>query len=62
MKREPVAVINASVAVIEALIALYVGFYDPNWSKEQVATLMAVVIAIAELIKTIIVRRKVIPL
>ena len=62
MRREPVAIINALVAVVEALIALYVGFYDPDWTKEQIATLMAVVIAIAEFFKTLIVRSKVTPI
>ena len=57
---EPVAVVNGSVAIVEASIALAVSF-GLNWSGEQVGLVMAAVIAIGNLLKTIWARRKVTP-
>lgn len=59
-KHEPVAVINAVITVIEASVALAVGF-GLDWTAEQVALVMAVVIAISNVTKTTLVRSKVSP-
>lgn len=61
MKREPVAIINAVIALIEAGIAVAVGF-GLDWSGEQVALVMAAVVALGTVIKTILVREQVTPL
>ena len=61
MKREPVAIINAIIALIEAGIAVAVGF-GLDWSGEQVALVMAAVVALGTVIKTILVREQVTPL
>ena len=58
--REPVAVINSAVAIVEAAIALAAGLGAPM-SKETVGALMAVVIAVGNLLKTGLVRRHVTP-
>jgi hypothetical protein len=60
MKLEPVAVINAIVALIEALIALAVGF-GLTVTKEQVGLTMAVVVSIGNLVQTIWARNQVTP-
>jgi hypothetical protein len=60
MRLEPVAVVNGTIAIVEAAIALAVGF-GLEWSGEQVGLVMAVVIAVGNLIKTIWARRKVTP-
>ena len=60
MTLEPVAVVNATITIIEAAIALAVGF-GLDWSAEQVGLVMAVVVALGNLIKTIWARRKVTP-
>jgi hypothetical protein len=60
MTLEPVAVINASVAIIEAAIAIAVGF-GLNMTAEQVGLLMAGVLAVGNLIKTIWARGQVTP-
>ena len=60
MRLEPVAVVNGTIAIVEAAIALAVSF-GLNWSGEQVGLVLAVVIAIGSLIKTIWARRKVTP-
>ena len=60
MRLEPVAVVNGTVTIVEAAIALAVSF-GLNWSGEQVGLAMAVVIAVGNLIKTIWARRKVTP-
>jgi hypothetical protein len=52
MTREPVADVNASVAIIEAAIAIAVGF-GLDWTAEQVGLLMVGVVAVGNLIKTI---------
>lgn len=51
MKREPIAIINGATAAVEALIALLVGF-GLDWTAEQVALVMTVVIAVANVAKT----------
>ena len=61
MKREPVAIINAIISLIEAGIAVAVGF-GLDWTGEQVALVMAAVIALGNVIKTILVRQQVTPL
>ena len=61
MRLEPVAVINATIAIVEAAIALAVSF-GLSWSGEQVGLVMAVVIAVGNLIKTVWARRKVTPI
>jgi len=61
MKREPVAIINAIISLIEAGIAVAVGF-GLDWTGEQVALVMAAVIALGNVIKTILVRDQVTPL
>jgi hypothetical protein len=60
MTLEPVAVVNASVAIIEAAIAIAVGF-GLSWTAEQVGLLMVGVVAIGNLIKTIWARGQVTP-
>jgi hypothetical protein len=57
---EPVAVVNAAVAIVEAAIALAVGF-GLDWTAEQVALVMAVVVAVAALVKTLWARGQVTP-
>jgi len=57
---EPVAVVNGSVSIVEAAIALGVGF-GLSWTAEQVALVMALVIAIANLVKTFWARAQVTP-
>jgi hypothetical protein len=57
---EPVAVVNATVAIVEAAIALAVGF-GLDWTAEQVALVMAVVVAVAALVKTLWARGQVTP-
>ena len=60
MTLEPVAVVNAAVAIVEAAIALAVGF-GLDWTAEQVALVMAVVVAVAALVKTLWARGQVTP-
>jgi hypothetical protein len=57
---EPVAVINGTITILEAAIALAVGF-GLDWSAEQVGLVMAVVVAVGNLIKTIWARGQVTP-
>jgi hypothetical protein len=57
---EPVAVVNATVAIVEAAIALAVGF-GLDWTPEQVALVMAVVVAVSALVKTLWARGQVTP-
>jgi uncharacterized membrane protein len=61
MNAEPVAVINVVVALIEAIIALAVGLGRVNLTKEQVGLLMAVVVAAANVLKTLWARGQVTP-
>jgi hypothetical protein len=60
MRLEPVAVVNGLIAIIEASIALAVGF-GLNWSGEQVGLVMAVVIAVGNFAKTLWARGQVTP-
>ena len=60
MTLEPLAVVNATVAIAEAAIALAVGF-GLNWTTEQVALVMAAVVALAALVKTLWARGQVTP-
>ena len=60
MTLEPVAVVNATVAIVEAAIALAVGF-GLDWTPEQVALVMAVVVALSALVKTLWARGQVTP-
>jgi hypothetical protein len=57
---EPLAVVNTAVAIVEAAIALAVGF-GLAWAPEQVALVMAVVVALAALVKTLWARGQVTP-
>lgn len=57
---EPIAVINTGVALCEVLIALALGFGVPL-TKEQTGAVMAVVVAIGNLIKVIWARNQVTP-
>lgn len=60
MKREPVFIINAFIAFVEAVIALAIGF---GWDLEDhlVALLMAVIIAVGNIVKTLWSRNQVTP-
>jgi len=60
MESEPVAVINSVTAVIEASIALAVGF-GLDWDAKQVGLVMATVMAVGNLSKTFWSRGKVTP-
>lgn len=60
MKREPVAIVNAIIAVIEAAIALLVAF-GLDLTKEQVGAIMAFVAAVGGFMGTLIVRPRVTP-
>ena len=51
--KEPVAIINGCVTLVEALIAITVGFGLVNLTVEQVGLLMAFVIAVGNLVKTL---------
>jgi len=57
---EPVAVINGLVTIVETAIALAVGF-GLKWTPEQVGLVMALVVAGANLFKTIWTRGQVTP-
>lgn len=59
--REPVVLINSITACIEAIILLCVAF-GLNWTPEQIAALMTVVVALGTVAKTILVRSRVTPL
>jgi hypothetical protein len=58
--REPVAVVNASIGIIEATMSLAVGF-GLSLDTKQVALLMALVVAIGNLIQTLWARGQVTP-
>jgi hypothetical protein len=60
MTREPVAVINSLVTLVEAGISFGVGF-GLKLSAEQVAAIMAVVVALGNLVKTVWARGQVTP-
>jgi hypothetical protein len=57
---EPVAVINSITAIIEAALALAVGF-GLKWTPEQVGLFMALVVAVSNLFKTLWARQRVTP-
>jgi len=57
---EPIAVVNSTIAIVEAVIALALGF-GLKWSPHQVALVMAVVVALANLLKTLWARSQVTP-
>src|SRR4029453_9226408 len=58
--QEPVAVINGLTAMIEAAIAVAVGF-GLNWTSEHVGLVMAVVVAGGNVSNTLWARAKVTP-
>lgn len=60
MRNEPVAVVNSMIALIEAILALAVGF-GLDWTPVQVGLTMAVVVAVGNLIKTLWARGQVTP-
>lgn len=60
MQKEPVAIIAAITALIEASIAAAVGF-GLTWDAEQVALVMGVVIAVGAVIQTVVTRSRVRP-
>ena len=60
MTAEPVAVVNAAVAILEASIALAIGF-GLHLTTAQVGLVMAVVVAVANLVKTLWARGQVTP-
>lgn len=60
MQREPVAIITACIATIEAAIAAAVGF-GLDWTPEQVGLVMAVVIPVGGLVQTVLTRARVTP-
>lgn len=61
LSREPIAIINGITAAVEAAIALLIGF-GLNWSAEQVALVMALVVAVANVAKTWYGRGRVTPM
>lgn len=60
MKVEPVALTNGLITLIEASLAMAVGF-GLDWTAEQVGLVMAVVVAVGNLITTFWVRSQVTP-
>lgn len=60
MTLEPIAVVNATIAIVEAAIALALGF-GLEWTPQQVALVMGVVVALANLLKTLWARSQVTP-
>ncbi|MCI0560384.1 MAG: hypothetical protein MN733_18010 [Nitrososphaera sp.] len=60
MEREPIAIINAVTALIEATILAVVAF-GFDLSTEQVAAIMAVVLAGGTVVQTIMGRNRVSP-
>ena len=60
MKKEPVVIINSVIGIVEAGIALAVGF-GLDWTPEQVGMFMAFVIAVSNTAKTLAVRSRVSP-
>ena len=63
MAQEPVAVINSSVALVEATMSLAVGFHFAglNLDSKEVALVMAVVVALGNVVKTLWARGQVTP-
>ncbi|GEM_PF-6100559 len=60
MKREPVAVINAIIALIEAAVALWV-ILDSEFDPKLGAGLMGVVLALGNVVKILWARNQVTP-
>jgi hypothetical protein len=60
MTLEPVAIINGLTTIVEASIALAVGF-GLDWDAKQVGLVMAVVVAVGNMVKTLWVRGQVTP-
>jgi len=60
MSHEPVAIVNSLTTIVETSIALAVGF-GLDWDPKQVGLVMAVVVAVGNLVKTIWVRGQVTP-
>lgn len=58
---EPVAVINSGIGLIEALIALAIGF-GLDITTEQAALLMTMVITLGNFLQTMLVRAQVTPI
>jgi hypothetical protein len=61
LKREPIAVISSVTTVIEAAIALAVGF-GLKWTPEQVGLVMAVVVAVGNCFNVMLTRTMVTPI
>jgi UDP-glucose 6-dehydrogenase len=63
MSTEPVAVVNGAVTLVEAAIALAAGFHitGVDLDSEKMALIMAVVVAIGNLVKTLWARGQVTP-
>jgi hypothetical protein len=60
MKREPLAIVNAIIVVIEAGLALLVAF-GLDLTPGQVGAIMAFVVAVGGLISTLILRPRLTP-
>lgn len=60
MTLEPVAIVNGLITIAEASIALAVGF-GLNWDAKEVGLVMAVVVAVGNLVKTLWARGQVTP-
>ena len=56
---EPVAVINGSIAIVEAVVALAAMQY--GWDGKTTGLVMAIVVAVANLAKTLVARSQVTP-
>ena len=60
MTHEPVAIVNGFTTIVESSLALAVGF-GLDWDAKQVGLVMAVVVAVGSLIKTLWARDQVTP-
>jgi hypothetical protein len=63
MASEPIAVVNSTVTLVEAAISLAVGFHMAglNLDAKELALVMAVVVAIGNMVKTLWSRGQVTP-
>lgn len=63
MTQEPVAVVNGTVALVEATLSLAVGFHFAglNMDSKEIALVMAVIVAVGNLVKTLWARAHVTP-
>ncbi|HEY2377937.1 MAG TPA: hypothetical protein VGH98_18330 [Gemmatimonadaceae bacterium] len=63
MTQEPVAVVNSSVALVEAAVSCAVGFHFAglNLDSKELALVMAVVVALGNLLKILWARGQVTP-